>query len=86
MGTNWYVTEDRALHVQAKLPVYVPVQKNAMSADRRPMLVKREPPALAERAFWTAVRQALLLLVSAIERRHLRHTPKSEIDRNADVV
>ena len=52
----------------------------------RPTLVKREPSALAERAFWTAVRQALLLLVSAIERRHLRHAPKSEIDRNADVV
>ena len=57
-----------------------------MSAEPRPTLVKREPSALADRAFWVAIRQALLLLVSAIERRHLRHAPKHEIGETAQGV
>lgn len=37
----------------------------------------REP--LAERAFWEMIREGLLLVVKAIERRHLPHISKRTI-------
>lgn len=72
------------MYVQIKLPLHFSVQTNMSAA--RPTLVKHEPSAIADRAFWIAVRQALLLIVSAIERRHLRHASKHEIGETAQGV
>lgn len=42
-----------------------------------PRLLRIVPAEAADRAFWLAVREALLLMVKAIERRHLPGLKKS---------
>lgn len=43
-------------------------------------ILRKVPVDLPERAFWITLRQALLLIVSAIERRHLPNLRKREIE------
>lgn len=52
-----------------------------MSAEPRPSLVKAAVVEMADRQFWLMIREGLLLLVKAVERRHLRGLKKCEIDR-----
>lgn len=54
-----------------------------MSANPQemPRLIRRVPVEMTDRMFWLMIRQGLLLAVRAIERRHLPHLKKSEIDR-----
>lgn len=56
-------------------------------ADIRGKAILRKVPVdLPDRAFWITLRQALLLIVSAIERRHLPHLSKRKIEHDSQTM
>ena len=55
------------------------ISEGGLSAEPRPTLVKVTLQPIADRAFWLMVREGLLLLVKAVERRHLSGLKKCEI-------